>query len=235
MNSDIEKLLVLQDRDRVLHEIESSLAAFPAKRSAIEEKIRAERLALKESEDRLKKAELERSALRSERRGKEAKAESMNEQRQSLMKKPAEYQALEHFIESLKKEAEQMEEAEIGLLYEIDALRAEFEKAADECGKAVKVLEGELARLDAEKGETEGRLDEARFKAREAESGVSADFLRAYEILKKRATRRPFLAKVEDGKCSGCHLKLSGDNLEIAKKGAEPVNCEMCGRLIYFE
>lgn len=235
MNSDIEKLLVLQERDKNLFEIESSLANIPLKKAAIEEKIKAEKDAVAQAENELKKTEVEQAALRVERRSKEEKAESMNEQRQSLMKKPVEYQTLERAIENLKKEAGNIEEKEIELLYKIDELKENLDKEKTERQKTIDLFNNELKRLDEEKVSLEARLDESRFKVREAEQSVSAPFLEAYNILKKRSKRRPFLAQIEDGKCCGCHLKLSSELVENAKKDPNPVNCEMCGRLVYFE
>jgi predicted nucleic acid-binding Zn-ribbon protein len=235
VNSDTEKLLVLQVRDKTLFDIESALTDFPAKRAIIEDKIKAEESALKDLQNKINNAEVERSNLRIERRGKESKAESMKEQRQTLMKKPAEYKALEHFIESLLKEAGQIEEKEIELLYSIDELKADFEKEQELRQKNIELFQNEIKRLEEEKTVLESRLEETRFKAREAESGISSEYLQAYEALKKRGKRRPYLVKVEDGKCSGCHLKLSAEILQQAKEAKAPVNCEMCGRMIYFE
>ena len=235
MNSDIEKLVILQERDKTLAEIENAIADFPFKRAIIEDKIKEETAALKAVQDKLNAAEVERSDLRIQRRAKEEKAEAMNSQRQTLMKKPTEYQALEHFIESLKKEAEDIEEKEIELLYKIDELKEAFEKEKVLRQANTELFQKEIKRLEEEKSNMESRLEEARFKAREAEAGISSEYLQAYESLKKQGKRKPYLARVEDGKCCGCHLKLSAEVLEAAKKAKAPANCEMCGRLIYFE
>ncbi len=235
VNPNIEKLLILQERDKALFEIESSIADIPVKKSIITDKIKEEKFALELVSKKYSDADVERSNLRLLRRSKEEKAESMNEQRQSLMKKPTEYKLLESSIENLKKEASDIEEKEIELLYKIDELKLVLEAEKELRDKNIKMFERELERLDAEKKSLEDKLNDARFQMRESEKSISQEYLDAYNSIKTQKKRRPFVVKIEDGKCGGCHLKLSTEIFEIAKKAADPTNCEMCGRLVYLE
>ena len=41
------------------------------------------------------------------------------------------------------------------------------------------------------------------------------------------------LVPIQDGVCSGCHMKLPPYIIHDAKKRAEMVSCEFCGRLLY--
>lgn len=232
MNTDIEKLLALQEHDGVLFEIESKIAAGPAQRAAIESRAAAAKAAAKAEEEALKSMELERAALRSERLAAEEKIEKFKI-RQATVKKNDEYQALLRATESAKEEVSAIEEREIWLLYAIDEKAEAVKAAREKCAGETARLEAEAAALEASLAELSNRLESARKAAKEAEAGISPEFLEAYAVLKKRGSRRPFVVPVKDGRCSGCHIRLSGETAGLIKSPSSPVHCENCGRLVF--
>lgn len=235
VNEDIKKLLVLQNRDQALFELETLTANIPLQKQMFSAKIKDEKDAIESERSALSSLEVKRNDMRLERRSKEEKAASLNEQRQTLIKKPVEYAALERSIENLKNEASQIESDEIELLFEIDQKKEDFEKSKSEHEKTIILYENEIKRIEENAQGLLEKIDEARHQVREAEKNISSDFLQAYESLKKQKKRRPFLAAMQDGKCGGCHIKLSGELTEEVKKAINPTNCEMCGRLLYME
>ncbi len=40
------------------------------------------------------------------------------------------------------------------------------------------------------------------------------------------------IAKIEDGDCGGCHMKLPSADIKIVREGQKPQTCENCGRLL---
>lgn len=40
------------------------------------------------------------------------------------------------------------------------------------------------------------------------------------------------IAKIEDGDCGGCHMKLPSADVKVVREGLKPQTCENCGRLL---
>ena len=45
----------------------------------------------------------------------------------------------------------------------------------------------------------------------------------------------PVVVPLREGKCGGCHLKVSNGVVTEARKGPEIVACDNCSRIIFFE
>ena len=60
------------------------------------------------------------------------------------------------------------------------------------------------------------------------------NLLQKYETIKARY-KDTGLAKVEGGKCGGCHIGLTGYSIRKLKEGDNYEICESCGRILYSE
>lgn len=79
-------------------------------------------------------------------------------------------------------------------------------------------------------------LDNARRVAEAAaREPVAKPHLSAYASVQKRHPRGPWVSPVEDGRCQGCHLKVSGQTVSALRHPEAPVTCDQCGRLVYAE
>ena len=121
----IEKLLIVQDRDVVLQKIEQELARIP-RRSALEGHITAEEANIEAASHALKEKEVERSELDTEIKTKEEAIARFRTQ-QLEVKKNDEYRALTHQIEQTEQEISDLEERGIELLIEIDESSETFQ------------------------------------------------------------------------------------------------------------
>lgn len=99
------------------------------------------------------------------------------------------------------------------------------ESVAACCGRAlIKQKETECkARLDAQTGAVEA-----------AAALVPTVWRRAYDAAKSRAKRAPYVVPMDDHRCGGCRLRLSNEVAEGARHGGKPVQCDSCGRVVYF-
>lgn len=229
----IEKLLIVQDRDTALQRIEKDLAYIPTEQAKIERLIQAETANIEAAGQSLKEKEVRRKDLENEVAGKESSIARFRNQ-QLEVKKNDEYQALTHQIEQTQAEISELEEEEIGLMLEIDEAKETFE--ADK-----KVIE---ARIDDQKaqivqlGEREQNLKasiedakQALEKARSAE--VEATYLEHYDRVKKLVKRAPYVVPIKDHKCGGCHLRVSNEVSREAMNAGEPHFCDQCSRIVY--
>ena len=134
----IEKLLIVQDRDTSLQKIEQELTRIPKERAVIEARIAAEQANIEAARQGLKEKEVQRSELDTEVKAKEAAVAKFRTQ-QLEVKKNDEYRAMTQQIEQTEAEISTLEESEIELMLEIDTLAEQFE--ADKAEIEVRIQE----------------------------------------------------------------------------------------------
>ncbi|HEV2811562.1 MAG TPA: C4-type zinc ribbon domain-containing protein [Acidimicrobiales bacterium] len=146
---------------------------------------------------------------------------------------PKELQALATEVKSLRNRKslredellEVMEEAE-PLHAEIDRLQAEAQALTIESDRLAGAIADEEATIDGQKaGEMAARTDIA--------AKVSENLLATYEKLRHRLNGVG-IARVDVGRCTGCHLSLSAVELDSLRRAAEGevVRHEECGRIL---
>lgn len=144
---------------------------------------------------------------------------------------PKDAQGLEHEIASLAKRKSDLEDAELELMERLEA--AEAEVAAQQALIATTNDEG--ARLSAE-GKTAvaeaGDRYDAATRDRDAVAGsVPAALLAQYD---RAASRSAGAALLRRQTCEGCHMVLSGTDLQTIRQAAEDlvVTCPECGCIL---
>ena len=45
----------------------------------------------------------------------------------------------------------------------------------------------------------------------------------------------PVVVAIQEGKCGGCHLKISSNVDSERRKADQLVTCDQCGRIVYWE
>lgn len=232
MLDEISNLLVLQERDRALFELELQIARAPSAKAEILARISQAQADFKRMQDEVKNLESSRMQMRSDRLANEEKIAKLKIQ-QALVKKNDEYQALLKAIENAQLANSENEELELELLFKIDEAKAQLEISSQNHAQTMKTFEAELEKFERNYSALLARLDEARFKVRDAEKNCSQAFLDAYKFAKNSRKSFPIVCPVSEGKCSCCHLKISGSAEAELKRSPDPVFCENCGRIIF--
>jgi predicted nucleic acid-binding Zn-ribbon protein len=160
---------------------------------------------------------------------------SRQKNKQLQVKKNEEYQALENEINNLVQQLSQREDQQIETLLKIDGAKETTEIAQNkisarvddleiekgELVKKIELLKSDIQKLESEI--TESRLD------------VDDILLVGYERTKKVVARPPFIAPLEDQKCTGCNLRVSNDISSSVLVEQKLTHCDQCGRIVYFE
>jgi predicted nucleic acid-binding Zn-ribbon protein len=160
---------------------------------------------------------------------------SRQKNKQLQVKKNEEYQALENEINNLVQQLSQREDQQIETLLKIDGAKETTEIAQNkisarvddleiekgELVKKIELLKSDIQKLESEI--TESRLD------------VEDTLLVGYERTKKVVARPPFIAPLEDQKCTGCNLRVSNDISSSVLVEQKLTHCDQCGRIVYFE
>ena len=97
----IEKLLILQDRDRKIHRVQQELAQIAPEREMLRSRATATQTQLEAAKNRVKHIESERKRLEFEVEAKKSQIEKYANQ-QLQTRKNEEYKALAHEIETAK-------------------------------------------------------------------------------------------------------------------------------------
>ena len=228
----IEKLLIVQDRDVLLQKIEQELARIPQERSALEGHITDDEANIEAASQALKEKEVERSKLDSEIKTKEEAIARFRTQ-QLEVKKNDEYRALTHQIEQTEQEISDLEERGIKLLIEIDEASETFqdEKATIEA----KIVEErkQITVVNEREENLLASIVEAKALLNNARSVVEEQYVSHYDRVRKLSKRPPYVAKIEAHKCGGCHLRVSNEVNSIAPVAGEPHFCDQCACMVY--
>ena len=228
----IEKLLIVQDRDTSLQKIEQELTRIPKERAVIEARIAAEQANIEAARQGLKEKEVQRSELDTEVKAKEAAVAKFRTQ-QLEVKKNDEYRAMTQQIEQTEAEISTLEESEIELMLEIDTVAEQFE--ADKAEIEVRIQEqGRHIDLLVQKEQNlNASIDDAKAALAAAREGVDASYLEQYDRVRKLVKRAPYLAKIEAQVCGGCHLRVSNEVSSQALNVGEPHFCDQCACMVY--
>jgi predicted nucleic acid-binding Zn-ribbon protein len=228
----IEKLLILQDRDRKIHRVQQELAHISPERESLRAKAAATQNQLDAAKNRVKQVESERKRLELDVEAKKSQIEKYANQ-QLQTRKNEEYRALAHEIEMCRVEITKIEDKEIELMEQAEAAQKGAVRATLEANDAKKLVENQIAQLNQREENCKRELAELQSGRSEHASAVDESVRNRYErLLKSKGDN--VVVGVEHGVCGGCHMKLPAQTLVTCKSQQEIVACINCGRILYY-
>jgi len=228
----IEKLLILQDRDVALQKIEQELTRIPQDRNKIEALIETEKNNIEAARLSLKEKEVRRNEIDQRVKAKEADIARFKNQ-QLQVKKNDEYRALTHQIEQAEADIASLEESEIELMLEIDSAHGDFEREKATIEARILQQKAEIQQLGQREQNLRDSVETAKKALLDSREGIEANYIEHYERVRKLIKRPPYLAPIEDHKCGGCHLRVSNEVSRGAMQSGEPHFCDQCARMVY--
>jgi hypothetical protein len=232
MQEVIEKLLVLQDRDRKIHRVQQELAHISPERESLRAKAATTQSQLEAAKNRVKQIESERKRLELDVEAKKSQIEKYANQ-QLQTRKNEEYKALAHEIEMCKTDINKIEDAEIVLMEQAEAAQKEVVRANGEANAAKKLGDDQVAQLDQREENLKKELAELQSGRAELASAVDEVACSRYErLLKSKGDN--VVVGINHGVCGGCHMKLPPQILISCKSQKEIVSCNNCGRILYY-
>jgi hypothetical protein len=232
VHTELEQLLVLQDRQQKIRQIQAEIRTLPLERTHLESQLAASEAGLDALKQKARQLEVERKKLELD-VGTRTESIARLKTQQYQTRKNDEFQAIGHEIERYENEIRKLEDQELELMIEADKLKVEIE-AADKSARATKdSISRQLADLET-KSKALGSQQQEFEKEREAlASKIDADLLDQFERLFNSKGDAAIVA-VEHGVCTGCHMKVTTATASRVKAGKEIVNCEQCGRILYL-
>ena len=205
----IEKLLILQDRDRKISRLRTELANVGPERRALEVKTATSKAALDASRQRIKQIESDRKRLELEVESKKQAIERYSLQ-QFQTKKNDEYRALAHEIEMAREAIVKLEDQQLDLMEQAEATQRELSAAtrvADEAKRLARLdCVGDLRRRihDASVEHARAELRRVRTRRDERESPAAAHSLGTGSGERPAGGRRAILGTVADCPMIAC-------------------------------
>jgi uncharacterized protein len=232
MQDIIEKLLILQDRDRKISRITQELAHIGPEREGLKQKAAATQNILEAAKLAVKKIESERKQRDLEIEAKKAQIEKyLNQQLQT--RKNEEYKALTHEIEMAKEVIFKIEDAEIVLMEQAEVAAKNVVTATAEAAAAKKLVDEQISKLNAREENLKKELAELTSGRAQIAGAVDDSTRSRYERLFKNKGENVVVG-VEHSACGGCHMKLPAQVVTSCRAQAEIVTCPNCGRILFF-
>jgi hypothetical protein len=232
MLDSIEKLLVLQDRDRKIYRVQQELAQIAPEREALRVRAGTTQAQLDAAKNRVKHIESERKQRDLEVEAKKSQIEKYANQ-QLLTRKNEEYKALAHEIEMAKEAIFKIEDAEIVLMEQAEAAQKEVVHATLEANEAKKLAESQIAELGQREENFKQELAALQQGRAELASAVDESARNRYDrILKSKGDNA--VVGIDHGVCGGCHMKLQQQLIVTCQAQKEIVICSSCGRILFY-
>jgi len=232
VHSELEQLLVLQDRQQKIRQIQAEIKTVPLERAHLESQLAASAAGVESLKQKARQVEVGRKNLELD-VGTRTESIARLKTQQYQTRKNDEFQAIGHEIERYENEIRKLEDQELELMIEADKLKGEID-AADKSARATKdSISRQLTDLET-KSKALGSQQQELEKERETLAAqIDDDLLDQFERLFNSKGDAAVVA-VEHGVCTGCHMKVTTATASRVKAGKEIVNCENCGRILYL-
>ncbi len=230
MLPEIEKLLVLQDRDRKIRTLNQELGTAPLERRAYEEKLASALKQLETVKQKAMEIEVERKKLEVEARAKRDSIAKFQTQKFQT-RKNEEFQALNNEITRYEGDIRTLEDRELQLMDDGEKAKA-LVAETDRQTKATKgQVERQLTDIAAKTGTVAAQLRELEAERATLTDGLDEDLLDTFNRL--FANKGEAVVPLEHETCMGCHMKVTTQTVVKVKGQREIVHCEQCGRILY--
>ena len=231
MHPSLEQLRHLQDLERQAASLRADLDATDQRRRKIEAPVTAAQTELEALTRTIDERQAQRRAGD---RDVSTLQQRLTKYRQQLMavSNTREYEAAQHEIATAEGDLKAREDETIGLLFELDDLQPQAERAAaavaaatDAAGVALAGLADDTQRQKLELAAVEGSITALRPQ-------IDAAALSAYDRTAKRFPRAA-VAELKGELCVGCNVKIRPMLASEVRRGERLVQCENCTRLLY--
>ena len=228
----IERLLILQDRDQKLRILRLELKNLPAERAALESNLATGSTQLTAAKEKARNVEIEKMKLEVEAQAKRDSIAKFRTQ-QFQTRKNEEFQALTNEIKHFETDIEKIEDREIELMEEAERVKVQVADAEKAHSLTKAHFDRQIAEIQSKVTAIEASVAELETEREKLTEGIDEDLLYQYNKLFANKGGLAVVA-LEHETCMGCHMKLTTQTAVRVKGSREILNCEQCGRLLYY-
>jgi predicted nucleic acid-binding Zn-ribbon protein len=232
MNSDLEKLIDLQQVDARIVVLRTEIAALPKHVQQIETKLAGSKAKVEAAQAAMKADETSKRKHESDIQDQQQKISKYRDQSLNV-KTNQEYRALMDEIKFADEKVAASEDKILEIMVAADTRKDTLKKAEAE-------LKADTAENDREKesahqrtAEDEKELGQLNGRRKELRSGISEDVLQHYDrVLKLRGSA--LSAVYEDQLCSVCRVTLRPQIFQDVMTNEQFITCDYCHRILYY-
>lgn len=232
MLPEIEKLLVIQDRDLKINAIEKELNQLPLEEEDAKEKQQEDQAGV----DVAKKTFLENEVAM---KNLEIDIETRNDSiaklkvQQYETKKNDEFQAMTHEIERYGNEVRKLEDEELELMEKGEVLKANLNELTAALAITTANVDEELGDIAARRTNLETEIAELKKSREGSATDVDVDLLDVYNRLLISKGGLVVVGLIDE-MCQGCHMKVIKSTMIDVRAEQKITHCENCGRILYW-
>ncbi len=229
----LEKLLVVQDRDRRIAQLKLERMRIPEPLASAEQRLKAESARLEGLRDEAKHIEAERKRWEIDAESKRTQIAKYRTQL-SQIKSNTEYQALLKEIARVEREIDEIETHELEVMEKSDQLQPSVKTEQVMLKEVSAKVEAERADLQKRIAIIDQELKQVLAERQQLAREIDPDALNRYERL-MRSKSDFAIVPIRNGNCGGCHLNIPPQLAHNAKHGSELTSCDYCGRILYWQ
>ncbi len=231
MPPELEKLLILQDKDQTIRRLRLDLKRLPADEEQARQRLASDTAAVKAAKEAIMQNEVLLKNLELQTDTRRDTIGKLKTQ-QFETRKNEEFRALGHEVERYTSDVNRMEDEQLVIMEKSEALKAVLATAQKSLAETQLQVDSDLARLSERRLNVTTQLAEAEKERLEKATGIEADLLMRYDrIFNHRGDVA--IAEMHGAVCKGCHMKVTAACAASAKADRVLTTCSNCSRFLY--
>lgn len=232
MNTVLEKLLILQDRDSRLSRLTSELQRIPEEKLHRDQQEKEATDALEQVKANARRIETERKKLEMDVAGKEDRIRKYKTQLLEI-KNNDQFHAVQHEITMIEADIRKVEDVELELMEQFEKSQVAVKGAEAHFKEENQRWSAQRKDLDQKAIILEKQVSDLKVERERLAAEIEEDVLSRYDRI-FRSKQNQAIARISNKMCMGCHLKLTAQEIHHAQRGDSLVTCTNCGRILYW-
>jgi uncharacterized protein len=232
MHPDAQLVSQLQTLDQRIAALDKEIAALPKHIAVIEKTLESHLRRLEADKAALSANQKDRKKLDGDIQINQQKISKLRDQMTGA-KNNEQYKAFQNEIDFIEKEVRKAEDRILELMTESEALDGNVKKAESSLAGEKQGVEAEKKTARERTAVDEAELKQLRAERVEAAAKIKPATLVTYERIRKKWNGSA-VAEGTTGRCSACHIQLRPQFFQDLKRGENLMNCESCGRFVYY-
>lgn len=233
MQSEIIKLLQVQERDQKIRHIQKDLKEVPNLEARAKTQLAGDLAAVEKAHHDVQVIEVAIKAIELDVNTRRTSIKRLQDQ-QFETRKNDEFRALGHEVERYQKEISDLEDKELDQMEKLDVAKAAHENAKAKLAGTQSRVDEELVQLTERSEGLRRRLADLKTERDGLVVEVPEEWLNLYDrIFKKKGDSA--VSPLTGEMCGGCHMKVVIGTIQSVKQAEGITQCESCGRILYME